>query len=162
MILQKFNSSDDSDSSNEGKLSYKYSGDFDNEITFNVSAIKSDLLNLTTSSVDVFCIQTTFYLFDSFNQYRQENSTMNLTQLSEVTAKVNLNWEDNRTAALNDMKDFELKTFITFTYPIKVNLTELNRTITNYTEDVNDDNSTSNNTTTDNNTSSVNGTITDT
>ena len=87
---------------------------------------------------------------------------MNLTQLSEVTAKVNLNWEDNRTAALNDMKDFELKTFITFTYPIKVNLTELNRTITNYTEDVNDDNSTSNNTTTDNNTSSANGTITDT
>ena len=98
---------------------------------------------------------------------------MNLTQLSEVTAQVNLNWDDNRTATLNDMKDFEMKSYITFTYPIKINLTELNRTITNYTEvlrvdnatsnnstsvNLTSDNSTSDNTTTDNNTASTNET----
>jgi hypothetical protein len=59
---------------------------------------------------------------------------------------------------MNDMKDFELKSYITFTYPIKINLTELNRTITNYTEDVSANSSTSDNTTTDNNTNSTNGT----
>jgi len=53
---------------------------------------------------------------------------------------VNLNGDDNRTASLNDLKDFELKSYITFTYPIKINLTELNRTITNYIEDVRDAN----------------------
>ena len=83
---------------------------------------------------------------------------MNLTQLSEVTTQVNLNGDDNRTATLNDMKDFELKSYITFIYPIKINLTELNRTITNYTEDLVTDNSTSDNTTSDNNTSSSNQT----
>lgn len=135
MILQKFNSSANGD--NDDSLSYIYSGNFDNNITFNVSAIKEDLLNLTTAKVDTFCLQTTFYLFDIFQDYGQQNGTMNLTQLSEVTAQVNLNWDYNRTAATtNDLQeDFELKSYITFTYPIKVNLTELNRTITNYTED---------------------------
>jgi hypothetical protein len=33
-----------------------YSGEFNNNITFNVSAIKEDLLNLTTSRIDVFCL----------------------------------------------------------------------------------------------------------
>jgi len=69
-----------------------------------------------------------------------------------------LNGDDNRTAALNDLKDFELKSYITFTYPIKINLTELNRTITNYTEDVIAANTTSDNTTTDNNTNRTNAT----
>ena len=146
MILQKFNSTEIQDS-NDDSLSYVYSGEFNNNITFNVSAIKEDLLNLTTSRIDFFCLQTTFYLFDSFKEYSQEdeNLMMNLTQLSEVTAQVNLNWDDNRTATLNDMKDFEMKSYITFTYPIKINLTELNRTITNYTEDLRVDNATLNN-----------------
>ncbi len=55
MILQKFNSSD-SGESNDQSLSYIYRRDFDNNITFNMSAIKEDLMNLTTSKIDVFCL----------------------------------------------------------------------------------------------------------
>jgi len=55
MILEKFNSSDSGDS-NDQSLIYIYRRDFDNNITFNVNAIKEDLLNLTTSKVDIFCL----------------------------------------------------------------------------------------------------------
>ena len=55
MVLQKFNSSENEDS-NDDSLSYTYRGDFDNNITFNVSAIKEDLSNLTISKVDIFCL----------------------------------------------------------------------------------------------------------
>jgi len=55
MILQKFNSSDSGDA-NDQSLSYIYTREFSNNITFNVSAIKEDLLNLTTSKIDIFCL----------------------------------------------------------------------------------------------------------
>ena len=134
LVLQKFNSSANGD--NDDSLSYIYSGDFVNNVTFNVTTLKQDLMNLTTARVDEFCLQTTFYFLDVFQNYGQQNGTMNLTQLSEVTAQVNLNWDENRTdTSRRDLiEDFDLKSYITLTFPIKVNLTQLNRTITNYTE----------------------------
>ena len=54
LVLQKFNSSANGD--NDDSLSYIYSGDFVNNVTFNVTTLKKDLMNLTTARVDKFCL----------------------------------------------------------------------------------------------------------
>ena len=73
----------------------------------------------------------------------------NLTQLSEIITSVNINLDSNLTTGETSTEDFDLKLFTSVLYQIKVNLTELNRTITNYSEQI----SSSNETTQDDNSS---------
>ena len=60
----------------------------------------------------------------------------NLTQLSEIITSVNINLDSNLTTDETLTEDFDLKLFTSVLYQIKVNLTELNRTITNYSEQI--------------------------